>query len=103
MDKNKILQDITDKIIKYNLAPRSSRKEIEDWYNYALEMDIVEYEYDDNGELLGFLDWVNLPRIPVSLDDAREMFYNEPGGEVGMVLCTYVKTFYSGITTIFRP
>lgn len=85
----RLLSDLIEITILENLAPLSSAKEMEDWYQYALSMDCIEYIYDSS-ELIGFLDWVRLPRIPVSRQDARQLFYLSPGGPVLMALNAYV-------------
>lgn len=89
MEQVTILRDLIEITILEDLAPLSSAKEMEEWYRYALDMDCVEYIYDGN-ELLGFLDWVRLPRIPVSRQGARQLFHLSPGGLVLMALNAYV-------------
>jgi hypothetical protein len=77
--------------ILYELAIESTPEDMIRWYDYAIDANIVEYEYDAYGELLGFVDWVRIPRVPVSLDDARHLFETSPGGPVGVMCNAYIR------------
>ena len=69
---------------KHDLTP-SGDKEIREWYDYVIHAGLARVAYEDN-ELVGVIDWIHLPHIPESKDEAREMYAVCQEGEVTMVL-----------------
>ena len=39
------------------------------WYYYLMSKDQLEYEYDKDGKLVGFLEWIRVPSVPTKLED----------------------------------
>lgn len=65
-----IVRDIVD--LKYesgNIQDDATLDNMFIWYEWAILHNIIELYYR-YGELQGFIEWVRLPRVPVSRDDA---------------------------------
>jgi len=75
-----MIGQIVDLVLKHNLSPESTPTEIADWYNYAAASGHIEVEVKDK-KVIGFMDWVRLERIPVSMDDVRKIFAEQVSEE----------------------
>lgn len=69
-----IAGQITNLILVFNLAPKSTAREILDWYEYALENDLVEYVIDQDNVVVAFMDNIRLARTPKTLEEAKRIY-----------------------------
>lgn len=68
MRKEQVIRDIVEATEKAGLSPETSYEGKWLWYSFAYDKGLLEYIYDKNG-LVGFVDWIRLPRIPESMQD----------------------------------
>jgi hypothetical protein len=93
MTRYKVIGDITKLTIDSGVAPYSTTTAVIDWYTWAYDNNHVTYIYD-NDDLIGYMDWVRLHRVPTDLQDLQVVFgeSSQINGTVVMVLnCVVVK------------
>ena len=70
-DLSKVIMDIIELKQSLNIIEEDfTFEKAVDWYSYAIPLGLVEAEYE-NDKLIGYLEWVRLSVIPVSLHNIK--------------------------------